>query len=189
MCPGSCDALEGPRVWGQVQDGAVQGQNWSFSRGINICLWLSLQSGGAGELQHGTQGCSPPRSMAEPWQCLLLQLLGFSLASPAAPRAKHNTSPSLWLSAVSAAFWVQPPKEGSSASSQEQLRDPHRSSIPPAQLQAHPKTTLPRLMHVWGWHSCSLAALWGAAVGGIHPSQRKLLLGTHLGHGRGSRSW
>ena len=63
-CPCSCDALEGPRAWGRVQDGAVQGQSWSFSRGINVCLQLSSHRDGPGALQRGTQGWSPPRSMA-----------------------------------------------------------------------------------------------------------------------------
>ena len=130
-----------------------------------------------------------PAAWLQPWQRLFLQVLRFSLAPPTAPGAKHNTSLSLRLSAAPAAFCIQPPKEGSSASSQEQLGDPHPGSTPPSSAAGPLETILPRLTHVWGGHSCSLAAPQGAAVGGIHPLQRKLLLGTRLGHGRGSRSW
>lgn len=127
-----------------------------------------LHCSGPGKLWGGTQGCFCPCSVAQPWQCLLMQLLGFSLASPAAPGAKHNTSPSCRLSAVPAAFCIQPLAEAALLL--------HRSSwgtpsgfYSPSPAAGSPNTTLLRLRHVWGWHS--LAAPQGAAVGG-HTSQQ-----------------
>lgn len=153
-CPRSCDTLECPRAWGRVQDGGVQGQSWSFSR--ETACGSPCTVAVPGHRGMAPRGAPLPAARLQPWQHLLLQLLGFSLASPAAPGAKHNTSPSLWLSVAPAAFCVQPPKEGSSAASQERLGDPHPGSTPSSSAAGSPKTTLPRLMHVWGWHSCSL---------------------------------
>lgn len=182
--PRGCHALEGPRAWGWVQDGAEPPAEGSVSACGSPCTVAV-----PGRCGVAPGGAPLPAARLQPWQRLLFQLLGFSLASPAAPGAKHNTSPSLRLSAAPAAFCVQPPKEGRSASSQERLEDSHRGSTPPGSAAGPPETTLPRLTHVWGWRSHSLAAPRGAAVGGIHPLQQKLLLGTCLGPGCGSRSW
>lgn len=147
--------------------------------GTGLCTAAVLGSCGV-----APRGVSVPAVWPQPWQCLLMQLLSFSLASPAAPGAKHHTSPSCRLSAVSAAFCIQPPAEAALLL--------HRSSwgtpsgfYSPSPAARSPNTTLLRLRHVWGWHS--LAAPQGAAVSG-HTSQQSLLLGTHLGHRLGSHS-
>lgn len=105
--------------------------------GTGLCTAVVL-----GSCSVASRGAPVPALWLQPWQCLLTQLLSFSLASPAAPEAKHNTVSSAWC------FLHPAPSTSSSASSQEQLGDslwvllPQPSSREP---QHHPPRAEARL--------------------------------------------
>lgn len=169
---------EAPRAQTRVQDGAVRGQSWSLHDGSTSCLWLTPHRGGAVS-PCSTQGCSLPAARLLLWQQFPLQLLGFSLA---APGAKHNTSLPLRLPAAPAALCFQPPKAGSSASSQ--------GSPPRVLLHPLPETSSPARC-AFGAGTAPARLVPGlllpipAGRGTLLSPSQKLFLGIFLGHGAG----